>query len=95
MIPPKQVQDIVEAARIEDVVGEFVSLKRRGVNLIGLCPLHGERTPSFNVNPARNIFKCFGCGKGGDAITFLREHENLTYVESLRWLARKYNIELE
>jgi DNA primase len=95
MIPPKQVQDILDASRIEDVVGEFVSLKRRGVNLIGLCPFHGERTPSFNVNPARNIFKCFGCGKGGDAVTFLREHENLTYIEALRWLARKYGIELQ
>jgi DNA primase len=95
MIPPKQVQDILDASRIEDVVGEFVSLKRRGVNLIGLCPFHGERTPSFNVNPARNIFKCFGCGKGGDAVTFLREHENLTYLEALRWLARKYGIEIQ
>jgi DNA primase len=95
MIPPKQVQDIIDAARIEDVVGEFVSLKRRGVNLIGLCPFHGERTPSFNVNPVRNIFKCFGCGKGGDAVTFLREHESLTYLEALRWLARKYGIELQ
>ena len=95
MIPPKQIQDILDATRIEDVVGEFVTLKRRGVNQIGLCPFHGERSPSFNVNPARNIFKCFGCGKGGDAITFLREHESLTYVEALRWLARKYNIELQ
>jgi DNA primase len=95
MIPPKQVQDVIDAARIEDVVGEFVTLKRRGVNLIGLCPFHGERTPSFNVNPARNIFKCFGCGKGGDAVTFLREHESLTYLEALRWLARKYGIELQ
>lgn len=95
MISPKQVQDILDAARIEDVVGEFVSLKRRGVNLIGLCPFHGEKTPSFNVNPARNIFKCFGCGKGGDSITFLREHENLTYVEALRWLGKKYGIEIQ
>lgn len=95
MIPPKQVQDILDAARIEDVVGDFVSLKRRGVNLIGLCPFHGERTPSFNVNPARNIFKCFGCGKAGDSITFLKEHENLSYPEALRWLARKYNIEVQ
>jgi DNA primase len=95
MIPPKQVQEILEAARIEEVVGEFVTLKRRGVNLIGLCPFHGERTPSFNVNPARNIFKCFGCGKAGDSVTFLREHENLTYPEALRWLARKYNIEVQ
>ena len=95
VIPPKQVQEILDATRIEDVVEDFVTLKRRGVNLIGLCPFHGERTPSFNVNPARNIFKCFGCGKAGDAITFLKEHENLTYPEALKWLARKYNIEIQ
>jgi len=95
MIPPKQVQEILDATRIEEVVEEFVTLKRRGVNLIGLCPFHGEKTPSFNVNPARNIFVCFGCGKKGDAITFLREHEHLSYVESLRWLARKYHIEVQ
>jgi DNA primase len=95
MIPPKQVQDILDATRIEEVVGDFVTLRRRGTNLIGLCPFHGERSPSFNVNPARNIFKCFGCGKAGDAVTFLREHESLTYPEALRWLARKYNIEIQ
>ncbi len=95
MIPPKQVQEILDAVRIEEVVEEFVTLRKRGVNLIGLCPFHGEKTPSFNVSPARNIFKCFGCGKGGDAITFLKEHENLTYVEALRWLARKYNIDIQ
>jgi DNA primase len=95
MIPPKQVQEILDAVRIEDVVGEFVSLRRRGVNLVGLCPFHGEKTPSFNVNPARNLFKCFGCDKKGDAVTFLREHENLTFAEAIRWLAKKYNIEIE
>ena len=95
MIPSKQVQEILDAVRIEEVVEEFVTLRRRGVNLIGLCPFHGEKTPSFNVNPTRNIFKCFGCGKGGDAVTFLREHENLTYPEALRWLAKKYNIEIQ
>ena len=95
MIPPKQVQDILDATRIEEVIEEFVTLRRRGVNLIGLCPFHGEKTPSFNVNPTRNIFKCFGCGKGGDAITFLKEHENLTYVDALKWLAKKYNIEIQ
>lgn len=95
MIPAKQVQEILDATRIEDVVEEFVTLKRRGVNLIGLCPFHGERTPSFNVNPARNIFKCFGCGKAGNAITFLKEHEGHTYPDALRWLARKYNIEIQ
>ncbi len=95
MIPPKQVQEILDAVRIEEVVEEFVTLRKRGVNLIGLCPFHGEKTPSFNVNPTRNIFKCFGCGKGGDAITFLKEHENLTYVDALRWLARKYSIDIQ
>ncbi len=95
MIPPKTVQEIIEAARIEEVVEEFVSLRRRGINLIGLCPFHGEKSPSFNVNPAKNIFKCFGCGKAGDAITFLREHENLNFDEALRWLARKYRIDIQ
>ena len=95
MIPPNQVQEILDAVRIEEVIEEFVTLRRRGVNLIGLCPFHGEKTPSFNVNPTRNIFKCFGCGKGGDAVTFLREHENLTYPDALRWLAKKYNIVVE
>ncbi len=95
MIPPKQVQEILDALRIEDVVGEFVTLRKRGVNLLGLCPFHNEKTPSFNVNPTRNIFKCFGCGKGGDAVTFLMEHEKFTYPDALRWLARKYNIEVQ
>ena len=94
MIPPKTVQDIIEATRIEEVVEDFVALRKRGINLIGLCPFHGEKTPSFNVNPSKNIFKCFGCGKAGDAITFLRELENMTFDESLRWLARKYRIDI-
>lgn len=95
MIPPKTVRDILDAVRIEEVVEEFVALRKRGVNLIGLCPFHHEKTPSFNVNPTRNIFKCFGCGKGGDAVTFLMEHESFTYPDALRWLARRYNIEIE
>ncbi|MEZ4939441.1 MAG: DNA primase [Saprospiraceae bacterium] len=95
MIPAQTVREIIDAARIEEVVEEFVSLRKRGINRIGLCPFHNEKTPSFNVNPTRNIFKCFGCGKGGDAITFLMEHENFTYPEALRWLARKYNIEIQ
>ncbi|TNE57649.1 MAG: DNA primase [Bacteroidetes bacterium] len=95
MIPANTVRDIMDAVRIEEVVEEFVNLRRRGVNMIGLCPFHNEKTPSFNVNPTRNIFKCFGCGKGGDAVTFLIEHEKFTYPEALRWLARKYNIEIE
>ncbi len=95
MIPKETAQTIIETARIEDVVGEFVSLKRRGVNLIGLCPFHNEKTPSFNVNPAKNIFKCFGCGKGGDSVTFLMEHEHFTYPEALRYLAKKYGIPIQ
>lgn len=95
MIKPETVQQIKEAARVEDVVGEFVRLKKRGTNLIGLCPFHDEKTPSFNVNVARNIYKCFGCGKAGDSISFLQEHEHLNFVESLRWLANRYQIEIE
>jgi len=95
MIPPKTVRDILDTVRVEEVVEDFVTLRKRGVNLIGLCPFHHEKTPSFNVNPARNIFKCFGCGKGGDAVTFLMELEGFTYPDALRWLARKYRIEIE
>ena len=85
----------METARIEEVVGEFVNLKRRGSNLIGLCPFHQEKTPSFSVSPSRGLFKCFGCGKGGDAARFMMEHEHISYPEALRWLAKKYQIEVE
>lgn len=95
MIRPEVVERIKETARIEDVVGEFVQLKKRGANLLGLCPFHQEKTPSFSVNPARNIYKCFGCGRGGDTIDFLEEHEQLGYPEALRWLAGRYQIEIE
>lgn len=95
MIKAATVREIIETARVEDVVGEFVNLRRRGSNMIGLCPFHHEKTPSFNVNPARNIYKCFGCGKGGDPVNFLMEHEHLSFPESLRWLARHYGIEVE
>lgn len=95
MIPHKTVEQILDTVRIEEVVRDFVPLKRRGVNLIGLCPFHAEKTPSFTVAPSKNIFKCFGCGKGGTAVTFLMEHEGLSYPEALRYLARRYNIEIE
>ncbi len=95
MISPQTISTIIETARIDEVVGEFVSLKKRGVNYLGLCPFHNEKTPSFNVNPARNIYKCFGCGKGGSALSFIMEHEHYTYPEALRYLAKKYNIEIE
>ena len=94
-IPRETVDLILQTARIEEVVGEFVTLKKRGANLWGNCPFHNEKTPSFSVNPARNIFKCFGCGKGGDSARFLMEHEHLTYPEALRYLAKKYNIPIE
>ncbi len=95
MITPDTVSKIFETARIDEVVGEFVKLKRRGVNLVGLCPFHDEKTPSFSVSPARGIYKCFGCGKGGNAVNFLMEHEHYTYPEALQYLAKKYNIEIE
>lgn len=95
MIPPHTIASVLETARIEEVVSEFVSLKRRGSNLIGLCPFHQEKTPSFSVSPSKGIFKCFGCGKGGDAAKFVMEHEHYSYPEAIRYLAKKYNIEIE
>ena len=94
-IPRETVEQILQAAHIEEVVGEFVTLKKGGANLWGVCPFHNEKTPSFSVNPARNIFKCFGCGKAGDSAKFLMEHEHFTYPEALRYLAKKYNIKIE
>ncbi len=94
-IPKETVEQILQAAHIEEVVGQFVTLKKRGSNLWGNCPFHNEKTPSFSVNPARNIFKCFGCGKAGDSAKFLMEHEHYTYPEALRYLAKKYNIKIE
>ena len=94
-IPRETVEQILQASRIEEVVGEFVTLKKRGSNMWGNCPFHNEKTPSFSVNPARNIFKCFGCGKAGNSAKFLMEHEHFTYPEALRYLAKKYNIKIE
>jgi DNA primase len=95
MINKNTIEKIFEAARIEEVVGDFVSLKKRGVNLIGNCPFHNEKTPSFTVNTVKGIFKCFGCGKGGNSVQFIMEHEHCTYPDALRFLARKYTIEIE
>ncbi len=95
MISKPTIARIFEAARIEEVVSDFLALKKRGVNYIARCPFHNEKTPSFNVNPVRNIYKCFGCGKGGDSVKFMIEHEKMTYPEALRYLAKKYNIEIE
>ena len=95
MIPQETVNLILDTARIEDVVGDFVTLKRRGSSLWACCPFHNEKTPSFHVEPARGIYKCFGCGKSGTAVGFLMEYERLSYVEALRYLARKYHIEVQ
>ncbi len=94
MIDQFTIQRIQDAADITEVVSEFVTLRRRGVNMLGLCPFHNEKTPSFTVSPAKGIFKCFGCGKGGNAVNFIMEHESLSYPEALKWLAKKYNIEV-
>jgi len=94
MIDHATIERIIDAADISDVVSDFVTLRKRGVNQLGLCPFHNEKTPSFTVSSAKGIFKCFGCGKGGNSVNFIMEHENLTYPEALKWLARKYNIEI-
>lgn len=94
IIPKQDIDKIFEAARVEEVVADYVTLKKRGVNLIGLCPFHDEKTPSFYVSPAKGIYKCFGCGKGGHSVNFLMEKEQMTYPEALRHLAKKYNIEI-
>ncbi len=94
MIDQPTVDRIIDAAQIVDVVSEFVKLKKRGVNYVGLCPFHDDKTPSFYVSPSKNLCKCFSCGKGGSAVHFIMEHEQLTYPNALRWLAKKYNIEI-
>ncbi len=95
MIPQDTIMSIVDTVRIEEVVSDFVSLKKRGANLIGVCPFHKEKTPSFIVSPAKGIFKCFGCGKAGDSVRFIMEHEHYSYPEALRYLANKYGIIIE
>ena len=95
MIPRETIDRIFSAARIEDVVGDYVSLKKRGANLIGLCPFHDEKTGSFTVSPSKGIFKCFGCGKAGHSVGFIMEIEQCSYVDAIRQLAKKYHIEIE
>lgn len=94
MIDHNTIQRIIDTAEITEVVQDFVNLKKRGVNYIGLCPFHNEKTPSFTVSPSKGIYKCFGCGKGGNAVNFIMEHEHLSYPEALKQLAKKYNIEV-
>jgi DNA primase len=95
VIPKETIDKIFDAARIEEVVGDFLPLKKRGVNMIGLCPFHNEKTPSFTVSPAKGIYKCFGCGEAGNSVNFVMKHENMTYPEALKYLAAKYGIEVE
>ena len=95
MIPQETVQLILDTARVEDVVGDFVTLKRRGSSLWACCPFHNEKTPSFHVEPSRGIYKCFGCGKSGTAVGFVMEYEKLSYTEALKYLARRYHIEVK
>lgn len=94
MIPKEVVEKIIETAQVEEVVSDFVNLKKRGVNYLGLCPFHNEKTPSFTVSPTKGIYKCFGCGRGGNSVNFLMEHEHYSYPEALRFLAGKYGIEV-
>jgi DNA primase len=93
MIPRSKIDEIVDAAHIEDVVGEYVSLKKRGASLLGLCPFHQEKTPSFNVSASKGIYKCFGCGKAGNVVNFVMEYEHLDYIQALKFLAEKFRIE--
>ena len=95
MIPQDAISEIFESARVEEVIQDYVTLKKRGVNMIGNCPFHNEKTPSFTVSPTKGIYKCFGCGKAGNSVNFMMEHEQMTYPEALRYLANKYNIEIE
>ncbi len=94
MIDYNTVQRIIDTAEITEVVQDFVNLKKRGVNYLGLCPFHNEKTPSFTVSPSKGIYKCFGCGKGGNVVNFIMEHEHLSYPEALKYLAKKYHIEV-
>ena len=94
MIPQETVDLILDTARIEDVVSDFVTLRRRGASYVACCPFHNEKTPSFYVTPSKNIYKCFGCGKAGSAVGFVMEYEHLSYVDALKYLARKYHIEI-
>lgn len=95
MIDQPTIDRILDAAQIVDVVSEFVTLRKRGVNFVGLCPFHDDKTPSFYVSPAKGLCKCFACGKGGNAVHFIMEHEQMNYPEALRWLAKKYHIEIK
>ncbi len=95
MIPQETIQLIQSRIDIVEIIGGFVKLKKRGANYLGLCPFHNEKSPSFTVSSSKEIYKCFGCGRSGNAISFIMEHEKYSYVEALKWLAAKYNVEIE
>src|SRR6478736_3367384 len=95
MISTATIQQILTRIDIIEIISSFIKLKKRGTNYIGLCPFHNEKTPSFTVSPSKEIYKCFGCGKGGNTITFLMEHEKYSYTDALKWLAQRYNIEIQ
>lgn len=95
MIKKSSIELVLDTVKIEDIVGSFVDLRQRGVNLLGLCPFHDEKTPSFTVSPTKNIYKCFGCGKAGNAVRFLQDHEQYGFIEAIRYIADRYNIQLE
>src|SRR5882757_6654428 len=95
MISQETIQQIVSRIDIIEIISSFIKLKKRGSNYIGLCPFHNEKTPSFTVSPSKELYKCFGCGRSGNTISFLMEHEKYSYVEALKWLAGRYGIEIE
>ena len=95
MIPKNFIHDLLNRLDIVDVIERYVPLKKAGANYVACCPFHNEKSPSFTVSPSKEIYKCFGCGKSGNAVGFLMEHEKYSYVEALKWLAKKYNIDVE
>ena len=95
MIPQEYIQEVVARNDITEVIGQYVQLRHRGRTYTGLCPFHNEKTPSFSVSPSKGLCKCFSCGKGGNAVHFIMEHEQMSYPEALRYLAKKYNIEIK
>ena len=95
MIAKETIDKVLDTARIDEVVGDFVDLKKRGTSLIGKCPFHNEKTPSFHVSVSKGIYKCFGCGAAGDAVKFVMELEKFSYPEAIRYLANKYHIEIK